>query len=52
MNFFRIIILSLLLMLGTAKIIFADSHDIAAEENIKSEVEEEQLPLNDPFSGN
>ena len=52
MIFFRIIILSLLLILGTAKIILADSHDIAAEENIKSEVEEEQLPLNDPFAGN
>ena len=52
MIFFRIIILSLLLILGTAKIIFADNHDIAAEENIKSEVDEEQLPLNDPFAGN
>ena len=52
MIFFRIIILSLLLILGTAKIIFADNHDIAAEENIQSEVDEEQLPLNDPFAGN
>ena len=51
MIFFRIIILSLLLMLGTAKIIFADSHDSSVEASVTSEINEEELPLNDPFAG-
>ena len=51
MNFFRIIILSLLLILGTAKIIFADSHDSSVEASVTSEINEEELPLNDPFAG-
>jgi len=51
MNFFRIIILSLLLILGTAKIIFADSHDSSAEASVTNEINAEELPLNDPFAG-
>lgn len=51
MNFFRIIILSLLLILGTAKIIFADSHDSSAETSVTNEINAEELPLNDPFAG-
>ena len=51
MIFFRIIILSLLLMLGTAKIIFADSHDSSAEASVTNEINAEELPLNDPFAG-
>ena len=51
MIFFRIIILSLLLILGTAKIIFADSHDSSVEASVTSEINEEELPLNDPFAG-
>ena len=51
MIFFRIIILSLLLILGTAKIIFADSHDSSAEASVTNEINAEELPLNDPFAG-
>ena len=38
-------------MLGTAKIIFADSHDSSAEASVTNEINAEELPLNDPFAG-
>ena len=56
MNFFRIIILSLILIFGTSQILFAADETTAVEnENSDKDMdqdEEEDVPLNDPFAGN
>ena len=56
MNFFRIIILSLILIFGTSQILFAADETTAVEnENFDKDMdqdEEEDVPLNDPFAGN
>ena len=55
MNFFRIIILSLILIFGTSQILFAADQNTAVEnENSDKDMDqdEEDVPLNDPFAGN
>ena len=53
MIFFKIIILSFLLIFGYNQTLFADSHDVSKETKTEIiNVEEEDVPLNDPFAGN
>ena len=52
MNFFKNFIIILFVLLF-CKVTFADNHDIdTTTENATIAVEEEEVPLNDPFAGN
>ena len=56
MNFFKNFIIILFVLLF-CKVTFADNHDIDtttenATTTVEKELEEEEVPLNDPFAGN
>ena len=47
MNFFKIILTFIFLMFSS--IVYSDNHDL---NQIAQEIQEEEVPLNDPFAGN
>lgn len=53
----RAIFLVLFFIIGSMQVLLADSHDTTTnqtttEANINSEIDDDDLPLNDPFAGN